>query len=100
MSREQAEIGIFVTLQQPTRDMIKEAAGKGLFRSKTFHRDYPTLQIFTIDDLLSGKLPNLPYQVQAYKKAGTVHLSEKMSFNFDTNESTTPKIKPPQKRKK
>lgn len=80
IDREKAEIGILLTLQEPTRDMIKEAAGKGFFRLKEFKKDYPKIQILTIEELLSGKLPNLPHQEQPYKKAEVVDDSEQMTL--------------------
>ncbi len=69
MDREQAEIGVFITLEKPTRDMIKESAGKGFYRSVAFNKDYPKIQIFTIDDLLSGKKPDTPMQIFAFRQA-------------------------------
>ncbi|MBF0593016.1 MAG: restriction endonuclease [Nitrospirae bacterium] len=69
MDREKSEIGILITLTSPTRDMISEAALKGLYRSETFFKDYPRLQILTIDDLLNGKKPDVPSLVSPFKKA-------------------------------
>jgi len=49
-----AEIGLFVTLAEPTQPMITEAAKAGFYTAGN-GRDYPRIQILTIDDLLSGR---------------------------------------------
>lgn len=60
LAREKADIGIFVTLEPATRPMVVEAAGAGLYESKTFSRKYARIQIFTIEDILQGKRPDYP----------------------------------------
>jgi site-specific DNA-methyltransferase (adenine-specific) len=56
LEREKAAIGAFVTLKKPTRDMIKEAASAGFYEATHYAgREYPRLQIVTIEELLSGK---------------------------------------------
>lgn len=53
IDREKAVIGVFITLQPPTRDMTKEAVSAGFYNSAW--GSFPRLQILTIEDLLSGK---------------------------------------------
>jgi len=53
VEREKAEIGLFVTLANPTHPMITEAASAGFYESP--RGQYPKIQILTIEDLLSGK---------------------------------------------
>ncbi|MDO8716582.1 MAG: DNA methyltransferase [Dehalococcoidales bacterium] len=59
IDREKADIGIFVTLEPPTRPMTEEAALKGFYNSP-LGKNYPRLQILTIEDILAGKMPNIP----------------------------------------
>ena len=61
MSRENAEIGVFITLNQPTRPMIQEATSAGIYTPEHYpdHR-YPRVQILTIEDLLSGTQAEYP----------------------------------------
>ena len=61
MSRENAEIGLFITLNQPTRPMIQEATSAGIYTPEHYpdHR-YPRVQILTIEDLLSGVQAEYP----------------------------------------
>ncbi|MFG6282201.1 DNA methyltransferase [Sphingomonas sp. S6] len=60
MLRENAPIGVFVTLATPTGPMLKEAATVGRFEDG-FQRTYPRLQILTVADLFAGRKPDLPY---------------------------------------
>lgn len=49
-----AAMGLFVTLASPTKPMIKEAASAGFYKSAGNGRDYPKIQILTIEGLLNG----------------------------------------------
>lgn len=69
ITRENAAIGIFITLETPTRDMTTEAASAGFYRSEFFHKDYPRLQILTIEDLLGGKEAQMPMNLTTFKQA-------------------------------
>lgn len=59
IEREKADIGIFITLEKPTRPMLEEAAMKGLYHSP-LGKDYPRLQILTIEEILAGKTADVP----------------------------------------
>jgi adenine specific DNA methylase Mod len=59
IEREKADIGVFITLEKPTRPMLEEAAMKGLYHSP-LGKDYPRLQILTIEEILSSKTPEIP----------------------------------------
>ena len=54
LSREEAAIGIFLTLEEPTREMRTEAVTAGFYHSPGWNQDYPRIQILTIKDLLAG----------------------------------------------
>jgi DNA modification methylase len=59
IEREKAEIGIFLTFDEPTRPMLREAAEAGLYKSSD-GSTYPRLQILTIQQILDGKQPDYP----------------------------------------
>ena len=59
IDREKADIGIFLTLVPPTAPMVQEAALKGFYHSPN-GRDYPRLQIYTIEEALAGKKIDIP----------------------------------------
>ena len=69
IDRENAAIGVFLTLEPPTKPMLTEAAEKGFYHSPGWNKDYPRLQILTVEDLLNGKTVNLPPNIDTYKKA-------------------------------
>ena len=52
--RDSAEIGLFISLEEPTRGMVKDAASAGFYESAT-GKKYPRVQLLTIEGLLSGK---------------------------------------------
>ena len=53
--REKAEIALFLTLQQPTAPMTKEALAAGFYEPQFFPNNrFPRVQILTIAELLSG----------------------------------------------
>ncbi len=83
VEREKAELGIFLTLRPPTRDMTKEAISKGFYRSEILNKDFPKLQILTIEELLSGGKPEIPCQVSLHiKKAQRKDTAEKLKLDF------------------
>ncbi|GAA0607678.1 hypothetical protein GCM10009001_26250 [Virgibacillus siamensis] len=55
VERENAATGVFVTLNPPTRNMINEAAGAGIFRNYK-EKEYPFITIVKISDLLLHKI--------------------------------------------
>lgn len=59
VQREGADMGILVTLTDPTKSMISDAAGAG-FVPKSAHGKLPRIQIATVGDLLDRRFPKLP----------------------------------------
>ena len=55
--REHAEIGVLITLQEPTQPMRAEAANR---ITTSLGRTHPRLQILTIAELLAGKRIDMP----------------------------------------
>lgn len=60
VDREGAEIGVLITLEEPTEPMRKEAASGGFYTSRVWNKKYPCLQILTIAELLDGKTVAYP----------------------------------------
>jgi site-specific DNA-methyltransferase (adenine-specific) len=81
IDREKANIGIFITLFSATRDMKIEAAKKGFYKSQAMGKEYPKLQIFTVEEILLGKKPQTPPTVLIFKKAEPSD-KENMLLNF------------------
>lgn len=53
IEREEAQIGVFITLQKPTKPMQKEALSTGFYESPS-GKHYPKIQILKIEDLING----------------------------------------------
>lgn len=62
VDREEAQIGVFITLKEPTKPMIVEAVSSGYYESPLGH-NYPKIQILTIKELLERK--KIDYPVRA-----------------------------------
>src|SRR3989304_3318931 len=72
IEREKAAIGVFITLEEPTNPMKKEATVAGFYHSETWNKDYPRTQILTVEDLLSGKEVDMPPHKEPYKETDDV----------------------------
>jgi len=73
VEREGAALGIFITLEPPTRDMESEAVSGGFYHSEWDGRDYPRIQLLTIDALLKGGSVNMPAKREStFKQAERV----------------------------
>jgi len=73
VEREEAQIGVFITLQEPTKPMQKEAISAGFYKSPS-GKPYPKIQILTIEDLITGnknieRPPKIAINDVTYKKA-------------------------------
>jgi hypothetical protein len=66
MDREKAAIGVFITLEDPTKDMEKEAASAGFYLSPFNRQKTSRLQIITVADLVAGSRPTLPHNRQTF----------------------------------
>ena len=69
LDREKEPIGVLVTLNKPTRDMEAEAAASGTYKNEFWQRGYQRIQILTIEQVLSGTLPQTPPQKSPFAKA-------------------------------
>jgi len=77
VQREQAAIGVFITLEEPSRDMITEAVSAGYYHSPGWNKDYPCIQILTINDLLHNRAEvKMPPQSGTFKQAQRVQQAE------------------------
>ncbi|MBE9164665.1 site-specific DNA-methyltransferase [Tychonema sp. LEGE 06208] len=52
---EQAALGIFISLKDPTKDMIKTAKSAGIYQSKYMNQSSDKIQIVTIREMLEQK---------------------------------------------
>jgi len=57
-------IGVLIILEPPTSPMKVEALDAGFYHSPIYDKDYPKIQILTIEELLHGKTVDMPPQTQ------------------------------------
>lgn len=72
VEREKADAGVFITMEKPTKPMIKEAIDAGSFTTPLTNKfEFPKIQILTIEELLQGKKLELPKAMDKpyYKEA-------------------------------
>jgi site-specific DNA-methyltransferase (adenine-specific) len=73
VERENAAMGIFITLDEPTKPMRDEALEAGYYHSPGWGRPYPCIQILTIEELLRGAGVKMPPQHGTFKEAKYAH---------------------------
>lgn len=66
---QKAAMGIFVCMKPPTKDMREVANKSGIYKHPGDGREYPRLQIITVQELLDGKWPKLPPTLLPYFQA-------------------------------
>lgn len=69
LSREQEPIGILLTLAPPTGPMKAEAASAGFYESEFWKKKFPRVQIITVEEMLDGKRPDMPWGKAPFAKA-------------------------------
>ena len=88
VEREQAAMGLFISLEPPTRDMRQEAASGGFHHSDLWARDFPKIQLRTIGEMLSGNDFDLPPRPSSYQAAQRVRRPQGRQATLD--EATAP----------
>jgi len=86
IERENAEIGVLLSMKKPTKPMRTEAASAGFYKSPWQEKPYPRLQILTVEELLNGKRIDCPPLGQVnvtFKKAPKVKGVSNEQNNFD-----------------
>ena len=76
LQRESAAISVFITLEKPSQDMTTEAVSAGFYYSPGWNKDYPRIQILTIEELLHNAEVKMPPQFGTFKQAQRVQQTE------------------------
>jgi DNA modification methylase len=70
IEREDAQIGVLICMEAPSKPMLKEAAEAGFYKPPGLEDRYPRIQILTIEELLAGKGVAYPRLLEVtFKKA-------------------------------
>lgn len=66
---KRAEMGVLVTLSEPTKGMVDAANHAGIYRWPWNGETYPKVQILTVAQLLDGERPDAPPSLLPYVEA-------------------------------
>ncbi len=83
VQREDAAIGVFVTLEEPTREMVRETVVAGQYHSPGWQQEYPRIQILTIEQLLHGAEIKMPPPHGTFRQAQRVRVPDAEQVQFD-----------------
>ncbi|MDD5190216.1 MAG: DNA methyltransferase [Dehalococcoidales bacterium] len=78
-------IGVLITLESPTTQMIKEAVSAGYYHSPIYDKNYPKIQIITVEELFQGQTVEMPPQTQTsitFTKAPKINNDEAEQGNM------------------
>lgn len=64
-----ADMGILITLTEPTPGMLDEARRSGIYTVPANGQQFPRVQIITVGDLLDGKRPDMPTYMKPHREA-------------------------------
>ncbi len=87
VQREDAAIGVFVTLEEPTREMVRETVVAGQYHSPGWQQEYPRIQILTIEQLLHGAEIKMPPPHGTFRQAQRVRVPDAEQVQFDLGAS-------------
>ena len=72
------------TLVPGTKEMTAEAVPSPLYHTPGWNKDFPKLQILTVEDLLNGKQVQLPPSLHTFKQAERVNVeTNQHTFEFE-----------------
>jgi adenine specific DNA methylase Mod len=80
VDRESAKIGVFITLAEPTKPMRTEAIKAGFFETR--FGKFQKIQILTIEELFTGKKPDIPLIDSSVFRKAAVEINEKQEELF------------------
>lgn len=80
MAREEAELGILITLEEPTTSMDKDAKAAGLYYHEVMGKNYNRIQIVKVQEILDGARLEIPMSLEVLKAAQRQADSTQMSL--------------------
>lgn len=79
---QKAEMGVLITMEQPTQPMRAAAASAGFYEGP-FSKKFPKLQLLTVEELLAGKNVEFPHENVTFKKAPRARSSKPSNTEFE-----------------
>jgi len=89
ISRESATLGIFITLQKPTKDMIQEAKAAGIYKNQFMSEPIDQIQIVTVQEIIEEKKRlDVRLTLEVLKSAEYKRkVGKQTALNFDSPQS-------------
>ncbi len=69
-------MGVFISLEEPSREMKTAALKADCYRSPGFGRAYPKIQILTVEQLLRGAKVDMPPSFGTFKQAERMEIAK------------------------
>jgi len=89
LDREKADIGVLISMEKPSRPMVKEAADAGSYKSPFTGERFPRIQILTVGQLLKGEQIAYPRLLDVtYKKAPRAREKEEINLPLPLDDET------------
>ena len=79
-------MGYFITLYSMP-NLVKESKKYGTYTNNIMFKDYPRVQVISVEDILNGKTFDLPISVDVVKSAERKRAAENQPTIFDQNPS-------------
>lgn len=79
IEREEAEIGVLISIAEPTKNMREDAAAAGFYESPMGSK-HRRIQLLTIEQLLEGKTIDMPSSNQTRADVETIKRAHKSQF--------------------
>lgn len=82
VGQERAEMGLLITLDEPTRGMREVTGRSGTYLNDFNGNEYPKLQIVTVAQLLAGAKPKMPEAILPYVQAKARSRGDQLSWDM------------------
>lgn len=90
LDREKADIGVLISMERPSKPMVKEAAEAGSYKSPFTEERFPRIQILTVEQLLKGEQIAYPRLLDVtYKKAPRAREKEEVNIPLPLHDDET-----------
>ena len=83
IEREGAEIGVLISIAEPTKNMREDAAAAGFYTSAMGSK-HPRIQLLTVQQLMEGKTLDMPSGNQIRSDVQTIKKAKKSGPSADT----------------
>jgi hypothetical protein len=91
LDREKADIGVLISMEGPSKPMVKEAAEAGSYKSPFTEERFPRIQILTVEQLINGEQIAYPRLLDVtYKKAPRAREKEEVNIPLPLDEPEEP----------